>query len=61
VSEKDCSAKFAVTDAAPVTVKLNEFCVPAGHADDALPLQVQLDKELPVAGVSEIVAVWPEV
>jgi hypothetical protein len=54
------SAKLAVTVAEPVTVKPNEVCVPEGHADDALPVQLQPVKEYPAVGVSEIVAVWPE-
>ena len=36
-------------------MKLNEDCVPDGHADAALPVQVQPVKVLPVAGVSVIV------
>jgi hypothetical protein len=41
-------------------MKPNEVCVPEEHADNALPVQVQPVKVYPVAGLSEIVAVEPE-
>jgi hypothetical protein len=54
------TAKFAVTDAPVNTVKPNEVVPdPEGHADDASPVQVQLEKVYPAAGVSETVAVEP--